>query len=64
MTYKVIRFAQHAPARTIHTGLTLEEAQAICRDPQTSSRTATGATARERTRRLGGAWFYGYDKER
>lgn len=45
--------------RTIRTGLTLEEAQAHCSDPESSSRTAKSSKARARTRRYG-AWFDGY----
>ena len=63
-TYKIIRHYRNAGIRrrAIKTGLTLEEARAHCSDPETSSRTATGATARARTRRLG-AWFDGYEAE-
>lgn len=63
MSYKVVRMYQDSniPRRTIERGLTLEEAQAHCKDPETSSSTATGKTARARTRRLG-AWFDGYEE--
>ena len=59
--FKVIRFYKNRPGfrRTILRGLTLEEAQAHCNDPETSSSTATGAEAKRRTRRMG-AWFDGY----
>lgn len=40
-------------------GLTLEQAQAHCNDPETSSRTATGAKARRITREHG-PWFDSY----
>ena len=64
-TYRIVRFYQTAKTsrRIIKTGLTLDEAQAHCRDPQTSSRTATGAHAVERTR-LNGQWFDGYEEEK
>lgn len=61
--YKVIRFYFNRPGarRTIATGLTLAEAQAHCHNPETSSTTATKASHRQRTRRLG-AWFDGYEE--
>ena len=44
--YKIVRFYQIGPRRrTIKTGLTLAEARAHCRDPETSSKTATSAAA-------------------
>lgn len=46
-TYKIIRFRQNGDNEVIRTGLTLEEAQAHCRDPETR----------------GDGWFDGYDKE-
>lgn len=49
--------------RTIRTQLTLEEAQAHCSDPETSSRTATSSEARARTKRYG-PWFDGYTETR
>ena len=59
--YKIIRmyFDSGIPTRTIKTGLTLEEAQAHCSNPETSSRTCKKWTNRKRTERLG-AWFDGY----
>tara|TARA_R100000008_G_scaffold69203_1_gene46535 strand:- start:988 stop:1164 length:177 start_codon:yes stop_codon:yes gene_type:complete len=48
--------------RTVKRGLTLEQAQAWCRNPETSWRTATTPEATERTRRCG-MWFDGYSKE-
>ena len=59
--YKVIRFAMNANRRTIATGLTLEEAQAMCSDPETSSRTCTSAKRERLTQRVG-PWFYGYEE--
>lgn len=61
--YRIVRqyFNSDAhPSRTIRRGLTLEEAQAHCRDPETSSKTATSARGRTRTRRYG-PWFDGYE---
>jgi len=61
--YKIIRYYHNTPRvhRTIKTGLTLHEAQTHCRDPETSSRTATSAAAAKVTRRMG-PWFDGYAK--
>lgn len=63
-TYKIVRFYRDRPGYryTIKRRLTLEEAQAHCRDPQTSSSTAKGKAARERTA-LHGPWFDGYTRE-
>ena len=59
--YKIIRFYFNRPGykRTIKTGLTLEQAQAHCNDPETSSSTCTSAEGKRRTRRMG-EWFDGY----
>lgn len=63
MLYKIVRH-YYDPARrhTVQTGLTLQEAQAWCRDPETSSRTCRSPEARRRTRRYG-PWFDGYEEE-
>lgn len=63
-TYKIVRHYQD-PSReneVITRGLTLEQAQDHCNDPETSSSTATGAAAVERTETVG-AWFDGYTEE-
>jgi hypothetical protein len=59
--YKIVRnyFNSDIRRRTIETGLTLEEAQAHCRNPETSSSTCTSAAGRRRTRERG-QWFDGY----
>jgi hypothetical protein len=64
-TYRIVRCYTndgHRP-RTIKRGLTLEQAQAHCRSPETSSRTATSAAARRRTKARG-PWFDAYDEDR
>lgn len=60
--YSIIRYYQRGGRRIISTGLTLEQAQAHCNDPETSSRTATSSAGRKRTRVMG-AWFDGYTEE-
>lgn len=62
--YKLVRHYQSAAIRkrTIAEGLTLEEAQAWCKDPETSSRTCTKPHNKARTRKLG-PWFDGYTEE-
>ena len=58
--YKVIRMYFNGGSRVIKKRLTLEEAQAHCRDEETSSSTCTNSAGKARTKRLG-AWFDGYD---
>lgn len=61
--YNIVRFYKDSPIRRriIRQRVTLEEAQAHCQDPETSSSTAKGSWARRRTR-LHGAWFDGYEQ--
>ena len=61
--YKIVRMFMHEKHRkqTIKTGLTMEEAQAHCQDPETSSRTATSAKAKRYTAQHG-PWFDGYEE--
>jgi hypothetical protein len=66
MTYRIVRSyfneeVQRGKA-TIKRGLTLEEAREHCRDPETSSRTATSPDGVNRTARCG-PWFDGYEEE-
>jgi hypothetical protein len=63
-SYKIVRHYHDSRKhrRTVETGLTLIQAQAHCNDPETCSKTATGAKAKAITRR-NGAWFDGYAKE-
>lgn len=62
-TYRIRRmyFLEH-PSRIQEAGLTLEQAQAWCRDPETSSSTATSEAALAHTAKFG-AWFDGYEEE-
>jgi len=64
MKYKIIRFFQAADVEsyTIRKNLTLAAAQAHCRNPETSSSTATSKRARTITE-LMGPWFDGYEKQ-
>lgn len=58
--YKVVRFFHSSRRKlVVMTGLTLEEAQAHCNNPNTSSRTCTDKNGKERTKRYG-MWFDGY----
>lgn len=61
--YNIVRFYRDAAIRRriITRGVTLEEAQRHCGDPETSSSTCTKAAGRARTRRMG-AWFDGYEE--
>ena len=61
--YKIVRMFQNSDLRSriIKTGLTLEQAQEHCRDPETSSSTAKGSKARKRTE-VYGPWFDGYEE--
>ena len=61
-TYSIVRSYFNGPSRVIERGLTLEEAQAHCSDPNTSSSTGTNPGAKARTKKLG-PWFDGYEAE-
>jgi hypothetical protein len=58
-TYKIVRFYFRGGRRTIDRGMTLEEAQTHCSNPETSSKTST---RRAYTARVG-PWFDGYERE-
>lgn len=62
--YSIIRFYRNDDhqSQTIYSGLTLEQAQAHCNDPETSSKTATNAPAAVRTAKHG-PWFDGYTED-
>lgn len=62
MTYKIVRGFFRGGRRTIARGLTLEQAQGHCRDPETSSTTCRSAAGKRRTRKLG-PWFDGYERD-
>ena len=61
--YAIVRHYFDPPSgilrRVIATGLDLEQAQAWCADPETSSKTCTKPHNRRRTKKLG-PWFDGY----
>ena len=58
--YKIIRMFFNGGQRTIKKGLTLEQAQEWCSNPETSSSTCT-STEKKRYTEKHGAWFDGYD---
>ncbi len=58
-SYKIIRHHFQSENEVTQTGLTLEEAQEHCNDPETSSRTCSEAT----TATDPGQWFDGYTEE-
>jgi hypothetical protein len=58
-TYRIERFFYKEDNEVIKTGLTLEEAQEHCNDPETSSSTATSDAA-EYITETWGPWFDGY----
>ncbi len=61
--YRVVRMYFNKPGyrRTIIDRCTLADAQAHCKDPNTSSSTATSASAKACTRR-NGPWFDGFEE--
>lgn len=65
MSYSIVRnyFNKPGRGRVIRRGLTLEEAQSYCSDPETSSSTATTAKAKAITHR-NGPWFDSYTEAR
>lgn len=64
MTYKIIRmyFSDDFATETLRTGLTLEEAQEWCSNPEGSSSTCTLAEGLRRTASRG-PWFEGYEED-
>ena len=62
-TYRIVRmYFNHSRRRIIKRQLSLEEAQAHCKDPETSSRTCTLPANKRHTEQFG-PWFDGYDEE-
>lgn len=64
-TYKILRFYRDDDNRngeTVAWGLTKEEAMSHCKDPETSSSTATNPDAVRRTEQYG-PWFDGWTEE-
>jgi hypothetical protein len=63
-TYRIVRMYAHPSMSSewIDTGLTLEEAKEHCKDPETSSKTATAPQLVNLTH-LFGDWFDGYEEE-
>ena len=61
--YKIVRmYFEGWDNKTIKRGLTLEEAQAWCRDPETSSSTAKTKKAVSHFQKYG-EWFDGYSED-
>lgn len=61
--YEIVRLfqADDRKPRVIRRGLTLEQAQAHCQDPETSSTTCTSSRGKRRTE-LCGPWFDSYQQ--
>jgi hypothetical protein len=62
--YRIVRLFQKGDPqrRGLPTGLTLEQAQAHCKQPETSSSTCTSSAGKRRTQQRG-PWFDGYEEE-
>lgn len=62
--YRIVRGYRNHPTSTriLQTGLTLVEAQAHCRNLETSSSTCTSFLGRDRTKKCG-PWFDGYEED-
>jgi len=62
-TYRIVRLHKDSSRRPVLLrGLTLEEAQEHCSDPETSSSTCEGERAKKYTKRHGD-WFDAYEEE-
>lgn len=65
-TYRIVRFfrdCEDLNRTVVRRGLTQEQAQAHCHDPETSSSTATSPEALARTQQHG-PWFDGWEEDR
>ena len=62
MTYKIVRRFANGGSELLYSGVSLEEAQEHCKDPDTSSRTCTTEAGTVLTEKRG-PWFDGYDEE-
>lgn len=66
-SYRIVRnyfnYYRELDNEVVATGLTLEEAQEWCRDPETSSRTCKKPQNVKRTEEKG-PWFDGYELEK
>jgi hypothetical protein len=65
MSYKIVRmyYYEGVPSLVIKRGVTLEQAQEHCRNPESSSSTCKSAEGKLLTKRSG-PWFDSYTKER
>lgn len=62
--YRIVRmYLSNKSRRVLERGLTLEQVQAHCADPETSSSTCTTTAGKRRTRKHG-PWFDGYEEDK
>jgi|SRR5665213_953440 len=61
-TYKILRKAFDRDDELIESGLSLQDAQAHCSNPETSSRTCTSDWGHLLTEKIG-AWFDAYEED-
>lgn len=62
MYYKIVRHFLLGAPESVKYGLSLEEAQAHCKNPETSYATCTSTEGKKRTEERG-IWFDGYTEE-
>lgn len=60
--YKIVRYFQSGRKRVIESGVSLEDAQAHCKDPESSSTTCKSSYKKAYTR-AHGPWFDGYTED-